>query len=643
MNHLDALNKKQLQAVTHKNGPLMVVAGAGTGKTRVITHRILNLIKEGVPPQKILAITFTNKAANEMKDRVASLLKNNPELAVAGVPYEFSPFIGTFHALGVKILRDNHKELGISRHFTIFDRDDSIRAIKESMKDAGIDVKQFAPRAILSNISKQKGSGIDVFGFREESRDYYGDTTLKVWEKYDARLKKEKAYDFDDLLLEPTQLLLKNKNIRDAYQKQWHYLHVDEYQDTNTVQYSLMKLLTNENNNVCVVGDVDQSIYGWRGADMNNMLYFEKDYPTTTPIVLEENYRSTKTVITAANDVIRKNQYRKEKNLFTSNPDGEPIELFVGANEGEEAMFVAQTAKTLIKSGVPANEIAVLFRANFQSRVLEEAFLSYDVPYQVLGVRFFERKEVKDVLSYLAASLNSASVAHLSRIVNVPPRGIGKVTLMKIATGLEETLSGATRERVSQFRDLLAKIQDVSFNKKPSETIKYIITESGLEKQLSQGDEEQKERLENLKELVTFASKYDHLESGEGISKLLEEAALASDQDRLSTHEKSVKLMTVHAAKGLEFDHVFITGLEGGLFPHDRDPNERPENQEEERRLFYVAITRAKKQLYLTFASTRMIYGSRDVTVPSEFLSDIDESLLRASEPYGSSNLLIID
>lgn len=643
MKHLESLNQEQLRAVTHKKGPLAVVAGAGTGKTRVITHRVLNLIKTGVPPQKILAITFTNKAANEMRGRVNSLLKSDPSLSIARIPYEFQPFIGTFHALGVKILRDNTTKLGIPRHFSIFDRDDSVRAIKAAMKEVGVDTKQFAPRAILSSISKHKGSGTTLKLFRESSRDYYGDTVLRVWDKYSESLKKEGSYDFDDLLLESRELLFRDSEIRDSYKKLWEYVHVDEYQDTNTVQYSLMKCLVGKDENICVVGDVDQSIYGWRGADMKNLLHFEKDFPKTISVVLEQNYRSTKTVLTAANNVIKKNTLRKDKNLFTENSDGELIEVFVGHNEIEEARYVAQKSKTLIESGASASEVAVLFRANFQSRVLEEAFLMYDVPYQVVGVRFFERKEVKDVLSYLNAALNPSGIAHLSRVVNVPPRGIGKVTLMRIVTGSEHALSEKARERVQQFRSLLEKISKQSLLKKPSGTIRFIISESGLERYLSEGTEEQRERLENLKELVTFASKYDGLDPTDGIKKILEDVALASDQDRIKSNEMSVKLMTVHAAKGLEFDHVFITGLEEGLFPHEKNLTDTPEDQEEERRLFYVALTRAKKQLYLTLASTRMIYGSRDITVPSEFLGDIDESLIKESDIYESSNLLTIE
>ena len=643
MKHLESLNQEQLRAVTHKKGPLAVVAGAGTGKTRVITHRVLNLIKTGVPPQKILAITFTNKAANEMRGRVNSLLKSDPSLSIARIPYEFQPFIGTFHALGVKILRDNTTKLGIPRHFSIFDRDDSVRAIKAAMKEVGVDTKQFAPRAILSSISKHKGSGTTLKLFRESSRDYYGDTVLRVWDKYSESLKKEGSYDFDDLLLESRELLFRDSEIRDSYKKLWEYVHVDEYQDTNTVQYSLMKCLVGKDENICVVGDVAQSIYGWRGADMKNLLHFEKDFPKTISVVLEQNYRSTKTVLTAANNVIKKNTLRKDKNLFTENSDGELIEVFVGHNEIEEARYVAQKSKTLIESGASASEVAVLFRANFQSRVLEEAFLMYDVPYQVVGVRFFERKEVKDVLSYLNAALNPSGIAHLSRVVNVPPRGIGKVTLMRIVTGSEHALSEKARERVQQFRSLLEKISKQSLLKKPSGTIRFIISESGLERYLSEGTEEQRERLENLKELVTFASKYDGLDPTDGIKKILEDVALASDQDRIKSNEMSVKLMTVHAAKGLEFDHVFITGLEEGLFPHEKNLTDTPEDQEEERRLFYVALTRAKKQLYLTLASTRMIYGSRDITVPSEFLGDIDESLIKESDIYESSNLLTIE
>ena len=622
--YLQELNQKQREAVEHTEGPLLIIAGAGAGKTKTLTHRILHLIKKGVEPNKILAITFTNKSAKEMRERVRSLLDNNEEIY---------PFVSTFHALGVHMLREQSNLLNLPRHFSIYDRNDSKSAVKSAIKSLDYDPKEYEPNKILNIISREKGNMIT----REEyeagaTNDFMKTLVAQVWSKYESTLKKEKALDFDDLLLETALLLERNEQVRKYYQNKWQYIHIDEYQDTNTVQYNLAKLLTGHEHNICVVGDVDQNIYSWRGATIKNIMNFEEDYPEVKEVILEQNYRSTQRILSVANTVIEKNVMRKEKNLFTKNNEGEKITLYNAVSESDEALFVATKAQEIISNHTPANEIAVLYRANFQSRVLEEAFLGMNIPYQVLGTRFFDRKEVKDILSFIKASINPEDLNSLGRIINVPPRGIGKVTFLKVAEGNEDQLKGAAKEKVELFRKKLSDINHQIQITKPSEVIKFILKYSGMEDLFkSTGGEDNIERLENVKELATLATKYDNMEKPAGIEKLLEDAALASDQDTLEKDNGGVKLMTVHASKGLEFDYVFITGLEGGLFPHDRF-DEKKEDEEEERRLFYVALTRARKKLFLTYAGVRTIFGSQQVNTPSEFIEDIDQEHIDDSE-----------
>lgn len=632
MQHLEDLNEQQKQAVLQRDGPVLIIAGAGAGKTKTITHRILHLIKEGVAPEGILAITFTNKAAKEMRDRVEKVILKDKTLNLP-TSFHAKPFISTFHSLGVHILKENSRLIGLTRHFSIIDRGDSLRIIKECLKKLDIDPKQFEPSKILNIISREKGDlkSSSEYSAESDKKGYsLQGVVAKVWPLYEMRLKEEKGLDFDDLLLKTYKILKENKEVLEKYQNIWKYIHIDEYQDTNKVQYMMAKLLAEKYRNICVVGDTDQSIYSWRGADIQNILSFEEDYPEAKVILLEQNYRSTQTILTAANDVIKKNKIRKEKNLFTKNEEGEMISFFRATNETEEARFVAKKSKEIIEKGTNPREIAVLYRANFQSRILEESFLAESVPYQVLGTKFFERKEVKDILSFLKASLNPESLGDIKRIINVPARGIGKVTILKIFEGKKDSLPGKVKEKINDFFKLLGKIKKETEDKKPSEVIKFIIKESGLELDLQRGTDEDKERLENMRELATLAIKYDHLPKPEGIEKLLEESALATDQDSLEKNENAVKLMTVHAAKGLEFDYVFITGLETDLFPHQSvGKNEKtPEEMEEERRLFYVALTRAKKKLFLTYSEMRTIYGSQQMNLPSEFLGDIDNNLL---------------
>jgi DNA helicase II / ATP-dependent DNA helicase PcrA len=635
--HLNGLNPAQKEAVLHTEGPLLIFAGAGAGKTKTLTCRIMHLIKNGVEPKQILAITFTNKAAKEMRDRVLTAI--DKERGLAGIFPGEKPFISTFHSLGVHILKENSREIGLIRNFSIFDKNDSLKTVKDIVRDMSLDPKQHEPGKILNTISREKGDLKNARDFAEsiqgENFTSHHGLISNIWNEYEKRLGAEKALDFDDLLLKTYKLLKNNKEVLEKYQNIWKYIHIDEYQDTNKVQYMTVKLLAEKNKNLCVVGDIDQNIYSWRGADIKNILSFEKDYPSAKVVLLEENYRSTQNILAVANSIIKKNTNRVEKNLFTKNAEGEKITLYAGFNEVEEAQYIANKSKELIASGISARDIAVLYRANFQSRALEDAFLTKSVPYQVLGTKFFERKEVKDIISFVRAGLNPESMTDIKRIINVPARGIGKVTIIKIFAGQKEELPAGVKIKVNQFYNLLKNIGEMAKDKKPSEVIKYIIKESGIENELKDGSDEDKERLENMRELATLAIKYDHFPLGEGIEKLVEEAALATDQDSLEKNENAVKLMTVHASKGLEFEYVFITGLEEDLFPHQRmNATKNKEDSEEERRLFYVAITRARKKIYLTYANTRTIFGSTQSNTPSQFISDIEEDFIENDQTF---------
>ena len=685
--HLSELNSKQREAATYTEGPLLIVAGAGAGKTKTITHRIVNLIKNGIEPNKILAVTFTNKAAKEMRERVIAEIKKHTK------GQDSIPFVSTFHSLGVYIIKENAAILGLTRHFTILDDSDSNSMIKESLKDLGIDPKQYDPRRIGNIISKEKGKFTHIGDYQERAQDYLSKIVAQVWALYERKKAKENSLDFDDLLLKATKLLKENETIRKIYQDRWQYIHIDEYQDTNEVQYLMSRLLSEKNKNICVVGDADQNIYSWRGANLKNILNFEKDYPNAKIILLEENYRSTQNILEAANEIIKKNKFRPEKNLFTKNETGEKIGLYEALDENDEADFVATKILELIdrdenssfvgslspraRGALPLDssvcetpakgkfssllsyeeesserafsEVAILYRANFQSRALEEAMLKYNIPYQVLGVKFFERKEIKDTLTYLRAALNPESLSDIKRIINFPVRGIGKVTIAKIFAGEKESLPIKVKIKVDNFYKILEEIKEKIKTEKASEIIKFTVKKSGIETELLSGSEEDIERLENIKELATLALKYDNLKDGMGIEKLLEDASLASDQDGIMLNEEKkevkngIKLMTVHASKGLEFRYVFITGLEDGLFPHARmGESKNAEDNEEERRLFYVALTRAKEKLFLSFANFRTIFGSRQINALSEFINDIPVDIIEKEGEKGGIKTIYI-
>ena len=639
--HLKNLNEAQRAAVLHTKGPLLILAGAGAGKTKVITHRILEIVRGGTAPEKILAVTFTNKAAREMRERVMRLLQTQGNALDQGSSRRRlnTPFVSTFHSLGLTIIKENARALGFARTPAIYDRADSMRAMKAALKSVG--VEDIEARAALSFVSRHKGDGVTADVCAEDVPHGRDRSLSLAWLAYEKSLREEGALDFDDLLLCAMRFLREDTAARESYLARWHYVHVDEYQDTNNVQAQLATLLVGPQKNICAVGDIDQTIYSWRGAKIANMLEFEKTYPSARIILLEENYRSTKNILAAANDVIAKNMFRQEKNLFTKNQDGNALSLYQAFDEVDEAAFVVRKVLEYIALGRLPKDCAVLYRVNFQSRALEEAFLAAEVPYQVVGTRFFERKEVKDVLALIRAAIYDTP-PDIARVANVPARGIGKVTLLKMLAGREGGLSGAMLEKVARFRALLAHIKEAAGKLPTSKLVQYVVVESGIERMLKDDKLEGAERLENVRELSSLATRYDTLPLGDGVETLLESAALASDQDELKDDKNAVRLMTVHAAKGLEFPIVFITGLEEGLFPYTRE-GDAAADKEEERRLMYVALTRAKLEVHLTYAAYRTIFGSKQATLPSQFLSDIPEHLLVLEAPERLGKTIYLD
>lgn len=626
--YLENLNEKQKEAVIQTEGPVLIVAGAGAGKTKTLTHRIMYIIEKGTSPENILAITFTNKAGKEMKERVLKMLEENQTLFLKN--NRKLPVIKTFHSLGVQILKENADKLGLPRHFAILDKSDSKKLIKKGLEELGFDPKEHLDK-VCNIISAEKNRGVSFEKFKErESYDFSSDLTKKAWSLYENYKKKEKSLDFDDLLLITLKLLEENSDVLEFYSTNFKYVHIDEYQDTNTVQDKIAELLSSKYKNICVVGDTDQNIYSWRGADIKNMLNFERKYPKTKIVLLEQNYRSTKNIIEASNQIIKKNNQRIEKNLYTNNEEGSKISVFEGYNEGDEAHFIAGKCKELISSGKKPSDIAILYRANFQSRILEEIFLAYAIPYQMLGTKFFERKEIKDCISYIKASLNEENLSDFLRVLNVPARGIGKTTIDKIASGQEQSLPAKTLEKITDFKKILVKIKEFIKTNKVSDSIRFVIEISGIKKDLELAKkDEDLDRLENVLELISLGTYYDNTEGENGMENFLTEVSLLTDEEEMKKEKDGVKLMTVHSAKGLEFDTVFISGLEEDLFPHQRygkDKNDK-KDEEEERRLCYVAITRAKKKLYLSYCQTRTVFGEKKINSPSRFLEEIDENL----------------
>lgn len=617
------LNQEQQKAVQTTEGPLLIIAGAGAGKTKTLTERIVHIIKNGIEPEKILAITFTNKAAQEMRERIITRLEEEKLIEYGSR----TPVIKTFHSFGAWLLREHAQLFGLTRHSPILDEGDALTIIKNICEDLGLNTKQFDPKRIMHAISRAKGDAVRTEEYSSQSQGPFQKTVAQVWLRYEDELRKNKSLDFDDLILRPLRMLQENETFRNYYQDHFKYIHVDEYQDTNETQYQLTKILAQKHRNICVVGDSDQNIYSWRGANLKNILNFEEDFPNTTVVLLEQNYRSTKTVLDAANAIIEKNKVRKPKNLRTDSGLGEPITVVRNWDEGVEARWIAQKSAALIADGVEPKEIAVLFRTNFQSRALEQGFMESNIPYRMLGVRFFDRKEVKDIVSYIRVALVRVSGADFRRAASTPSRGIGKVTITKVLSG--EIKEEVADKKLKPFFTLLNNIKTYTEEHTVAQSISYVLNETGYAKMLKdEGTDDSLERLANIEELVSFATRYDEEVGLSGMEHFFEEVSLLTDKE--TTQENAVRLMTIHASKGLEFDYVFITGLEHGLFPSERGTNtsQTLEEMEEERRLFYVALTRARKKLFLSHTELRMIFGSKQINVPSEFLEDIPDHLV---------------
>jgi DNA helicase-2/ATP-dependent DNA helicase PcrA len=638
MTYLEGLNDAQRRAVLATDGPVSVLAGAGSGKTKVLTTRVYHLIRQGVSASHILAVTFTNKAAREMRERVRAMLLTPQENAGDAFSMEV-PLITTFHGLGRELLESYGKVIGVPRFFSVYDRDDSEKAIATALKALSVETKELSPRAVLVRISRAKGQGMRAQEFAEKhGRSSFGNRVVaEAWKSYEKTLTAEKALDFDDLIALPVSMLEEHDDVRMLAQSRWKYIHIDEYQDTNDLQERLASLLAEKHQNLFVVGDGDQAIYGWRGAKMENILNFEKRYPEAQTIILERNYRSTKNLVDAANGVIEKNKNRKEKYSTTEHGPGEPIIVHMALSAEDEARWIAARIKQFIRAGQKPEDIAVLFRTNFQSRALEEGLLHAGVPYKLLGTRFFQRKEVKDALSWMRLAVDSSRASDKVRAAAAPPRGIGKVTLGKLAAGQRDALRAGELLKVEAFEKVIAELSQEAETLTASEFVKLVIEKSGMRRAMvEEGTEEDRERFENIEELASVATRHDATPGKEGIAAFLAEAALASDQDELDQGEKKgVTMMTVHAAKGLEFNTVFVSGMEEGLFPHQGMGSGEDRDEEEERRLFYVAMTRAKERLILTLARVRKIYGSDFAAEPSSFLADIDPSLMLYDETYG--------
>lgn len=620
--NINNLNDKQREAVLHIDGPMLVLAGAGSGKTKVLTNRIANLIDNGISFANILAITFTNKAAKEMKERVYSLIGN--------AAYNIQ--ISTFHSLGLKILKENYEKLGYDKNFVIIDSDDALTVIKKIMKDMNLSNQYYNAKNIRNKISSAKNELMDVVSF---SRVEFDKNVVKVYEKYLEKLKMNNSVDFDDLLILPIKLFRSYPSILESYQERFKYILIDEYQDTNECQYIFSKMLANKYRNLFVVGDNDQAIYAFRGANYKNILNFEKDYPDCKTILLEENYRSTKTILNAANSVIRNNKLRKDKNLWSNNDIGDLIKYVRVDNEKDESDYVAKEIKRLISDGVNPVDIAVLYRTNAQSRVMEEACLKNNIPYKIIGsFYFYNRKEIKDLICYLRLINNSKDDVSLLRVINVPKRKIGEKTIDNITnianingTSLFEAISDG-KELV--FKNLILDLKEKCENLSLTEMVELVLDKSGLKSELENEKTLESEiRLENLEEFKSITKNYEEEYGVISLDDFLNEISLVSDMSEHQDGNNKVSLMTVHSVKGLEFDDVFVIGMEEGIFPHYNSIQEGTNSAiEEERRLCYVAITRAKKKLWLLNAKKRMLFGNIQVNPPSRFMEEIDNKYL---------------
>lgn len=645
---LNQLNDKQKEAVLQTEGPVLVLAGAGSGKTRALTFRVAYLITEKrIPPKNILAVTFTNKAAGEMAERIKKLL-NLPENT--SIHSQSLPHIGTFHSICVKILRRESEKIGFDKNFIIYDDQDQQALIKRVMKTLEISTERMKPRAILGAISDAKNKLIDAESFGEKAGSYFEETVAQCYGKYAAELQRANAFDFDDLIMMTVKIFNQNPEVLTYYQDLFRYIMVDEYQDTNHAQYTLLKMLSQKYKNICVVGDDFQSIYGWRGADIRNILSFEEDYSGAKVVLLEQNYRSTQNILDAAHCVIDRNTNKKDKKLWTENEKGELLEGIEAEDEREEAAFVVEKIAEIGKDkSLKLDDFAVLYRTNAQSRALEEEFLKAAIPYKIVGgLKFYQRKEIKDILAFLYFIQNSRDKVSFERIISLAVQGVGKKTVDKITQLADEDridiveaikkaismeggpVSSARGESLKNFSDLIEKAKTFSNNKSVSEIIRFVYQESGYQKMLLKQKEEGEVRHENIQELLTVAKKYEK-KGLEGVNDFLEEVALVSQADRDLEAKETVPLMTLHSAKGLEFKVVFLVGMEEGLFPHSRAVMNHKE-MEEERRLCYVGITRAKEKAFLLSTTVRSIYGTTQVSVRSRFLDEINPDLLECSK-----------
>ncbi|MBP3723681.1 MAG: DNA helicase PcrA [Selenomonadaceae bacterium] len=645
MSFLDDLNPMQQKAAAHIEGPLLIIAGAGSGKTRVLTYRIANLLEHGVAPYNILAITFTNKAAREMKERAAKLIGKAAE----------NVWLSTFHSFCARFLRREIEITNIyQKNFTIYDASESLSLIKAALKEMNLSDKQYVPNSISYTISAAKNMLMSPAEFIDSisKNDYHKQKVGEIYELYQKKLVENNALDFDDLLMVTVNILNKNAEVLEKYQNRFKYIMVDEYQDTNGAQYQLTRLLAKKHRNICVVGDADQSIYGWRGADMSNILDFEKDYKETTVIKLEQNYRSTKTILEAANSVISENTNRKKKTLWTDNNTGDKIAVYQALNEWDEGRFVAKTSKKIKENGENYGDIAVLYRTNAQSRVIEETFMKEGVPYVIVGgLKFYDRKEIKDILAYLKTIYNPLDSVSLNRIINVPKRGLGATSIGKIAAfaaenelsffeiiGNPETiaavgLSKRATAALEDFSALIFELMGEAENLPISAFVEKVMNKTGYMKELeAEGDNpEAIARIENLKEFIGVAQDFEKSADEPNLEEFLAQVALIADVDTANFEDDRVTLMTLHAAKGLEFPHIFMTGMEEGIFPHARTLMNENE-VEEERRACYVGITRAEKKLYLSYAYSRTLYGRESANSPSRFIEEIPENLMEETK-----------
>lgn len=644
---LKGMNPRQAEAVQLTEGPLLIMAGAGSGKTRVLTHRIAYLIEEkGVNPWNVLAITFTNKAAKEMKERVINLMEAGGE----------DVWISTFHSMCVRILRRDVDHIGYSKNFTIIDSSEQLTLMKRVVKEQNIDPKKYDPRSILGAISNAKNELLTVAAYSARQGSLFEDIVARCYDSYQKELRRNQCLDFDDLIMLTIRLFQDNPEILQYYQRKFHYIHVDEYQDTNHAQYTLVNLLAAGFRNLCVVGDADQSIYGWRGADMQNILDFEKDYPDAQTILLEQNYRSTKNILSAANQVIGHNQNRKEKKLWTENDQGDKITYYRGDSERDEGRFIVSEIQRLQREQQRKyGDFAVLYRTNAQSRVVEETFLKANIPYKMVGGhKFYDRKEIKDILAYLQVIANPADSLSLLRIINVPKRGVGAGSIEKLQSfaalhdfslleaGQNVALSSLKGKAATEIEKLAQSLAD--FNQmipylSVTELTREVLEKTGYEDELKrQNNLESQNRLENLEEFLSVTMEFDKTYEAQSeeeqeapedkLTIFLNDLALLSDVDSYEEEASEVTLMTLHAAKGLEFPVVFLVGMEEGVFPLSRAMMEEAE-LEEERRLAYVGITRAEEALYLTNALSRTLYGKTQYNRPSRFVSEIESELLQ--------------